>query len=229
MRIAIHQPDYLPYLGYFYKIYESDIFVFLDDVQYSNVGLTHENIIKSPIGGLKLKIPVKQTFGDKINEVTTKDSLGWKEKHLKNLWMNYKLSKHFDEVYSDMEHLLGNDYERISDLNIQIISYISNKLGISKEFIKSSSLNITTKKEERVIDICCKLNASYYVSGNGAKAYQVEEHFLERGITLVYTKFKPVYYEQLWGDFIWNISILDYLFMNGYDWNYIKERVDSYE
>ncbi len=231
MQIAIHQPDYLPYIGYFYKIYESDLFVYLDDALYSNshTGLTNQNRIKTPRGELKLKIPVKQTMGDKINEVITKDDLGWKEKHLKSLWMNYKKSKHFDEIYSDMEHLLRCDYKRISDLNVHIISYISKKLCISKEFINSSSLNITSKKEERIIDICSKLKASDYLSGNGAKAYQVEEHFLERGITLNYTKFKPVYYEQLWGDFIWNLSILDYLFMYGYDWNFIKERVESYE
>lgn len=229
IKIAIHQPDYLPYIGYFYKIYESDHFVFLDDAQYSNIGFTNQNRIKTPQGELKLKIPVKQTLGDKINEVITKNDLGWKEKHLKNLAMNYKRSKYFDEVYSDMEQLLDNDYEGISDLNIHVITYISKKLGISKEFTISSSLGITSKKEERVIDICTKLNGGCYLSGNGAKVYQVEEHFLDKGINLIYTEFKPVYYEQLWGDFIWNLSIVDYLFMYGYNWDYIKEWVKSHE
>lgn len=229
MKIAIHQPDYVPYIGYFYKIYESDLFVFLDDAQYSNVGFTNQNKIKTPQGELKLKIPVEQTLGDRINDVITKDSIGWKEKHLKNLVMSYKRSKFFEEVYADMEQLLYSDYERISELNIHIITYISKKFGISKNFTKSSCYGITSKKEERVIDICAKLNGSYYLSGNGAKVYQVEDHFANKGINLIYTKFRPVYYEQLWGDFIWNLSILDYLFNYGYNWYYIKEWVESHE
>ena len=92
MKISIHQPDYISYLGYFYKISKSDIFVFLDDAQFSNDNMHHWNRIKTPQGECRLKIPVEQHLGDPINRVRTKDELKWKQKHLKTLEMNYTKS-----------------------------------------------------------------------------------------------------------------------------------------
>ena len=80
--IAIHQPNYIPWLGYFYKIYESDIFVFLDDVQFSNQGLHNYHFIKTQNGAVRIRIPVIQTLGDKISEVKIKYESDWRKKHL---------------------------------------------------------------------------------------------------------------------------------------------------
>ena len=88
MVISIHQPDYIPYLGYFYKMSQSDKFVFLDDAQYSNDNMHNWNKIKTPQGELRLKIPVENHLGDAINKVRTKDELGWREKHLKTIEMS---------------------------------------------------------------------------------------------------------------------------------------------
>ncbi len=91
MVISIHQPNYFPWLGYFYKIAQSDVFVLLDDVQFSNEGMHNYHYIKTPQGSLRLKIPVEQHIGDLIMEVKTKDFLGWKEKHIKTIEANYKI------------------------------------------------------------------------------------------------------------------------------------------
>lgn len=227
MIIAIHQPDFIPYPGYFYKISKCDCFVFLDDAQYSNEGICNWNRIKTPQGELRLKVPVRQSLGDTIQEVTTRDYLGWKQKHLKTLMMNYSKAKFFEQIYSDIENILIPEYKNIAEMNISIIKLICEKFGVSKRFEHSSSFNITTRKEERIIDICTLLGGSVYFSGNGARVYQVEDHFKERGIELQYTNYHSIVYEQRWGKFLPDLSIIDYLFNNGYDWGKIEEQMQG--
>lgn len=218
MRAAIHQPDYFPYLGYFFKIYESDLFLFLDDVPYSNNGFTNWNRIKGPQGELRLKIPVIQTLGDPINRVRTRDELKWKEKHLKTIYLNYKKAEYFEEVYPDLEGLILEKYETISQMNMEIIRFLLKKFHFTQTLETSSSFGITSKKEQRVMDLCKRAGADVYISGNGARAYQSEEHFQKNGIELKYTQYRPYVYPQLWGDFIENLSVIDYLFHCGYHW-----------
>jgi len=225
--IAIHQPNYIPWLGYFYKIYQSDIFVFLDDVQFSNEGMQNYHYIKTPQGSYRLKIPVNSKFGESINEIKTRDELGWKKKHLKTIEMNYKKTKHFEEVFSDYSSLLLNDYNDLSHLDISIIRHICKKFGISTDFINSSQMNLNTKREEKVLDICSSLNSQIYYSGTGAKAYQNEENFSKRGIELRYSEFKAFEYPQLWGDFQSNVSVIDYLMNCGYDWEQVIENQEK--
>jgi hypothetical protein len=182
--ISIHQPNYIPWLGYFYKIAGSDIFVFLDDVQYSNQGMHNYHYIKTPQGSFRLKIPVKEKFGDKINMICSKDETGWKERHLKTLTANYKRAKFFDEVYSDFSYLLNTSYTNIAIMNGAIIKYYCGRLGIKARFIEASTLNLNTTNEERIINICYALKGDVYYSGTGAKSYQKAENFSPKGILL---------------------------------------------
>ncbi len=219
--VSIHQPNYIPWLGYFYKIYLSDIFVFLDDAQFSNEGMHNWHYIKSPQGPLRLKIPVKQKLGDRINEVLTRDELGWKERHLKSIASNYKKAKFFEEIYNDFSVLLLDKYPDLASMNENLITNICRKLGIETHLAKSSKLDIHTKREQKVIDIVTALNGTDYFSGTGAKSYQDENNFNSTGIRLQYVQYKPVKYQQCWNGFISNVSVLDYLMNCGYNWNYI--------
>lgn len=227
MIVSIHQPDYIPYLGYFYKISKSDIFVFLDDCQFSNNNMHHWNRIKTPQGEHRLKIPVEQHLGTPINKVRTKDELSWKEKHLKIIQMNYSKAKYYQEIYPKFEKILLKNYSNISDMNIAINIWISRNFGFNANFLKSSEMKINTVKEKRVIDIVKLLDGDTYFSGIGAKNYEVDEHFTEEGIKLVYSDYKAVEYFQLWPKvgFLPYMSILDYLFNCGFDWQYIQTTV----
>lgn len=229
MIVSIHQPDYISYLGYFYKISKSDIFVFLDDAQFSNDNMHHWNRIKTPQGECRLKIPVEQHLGDAINAVRTKDELKWKQKHLKTIEMNYAKSRFFHKIYPEFQELLLKDYKSLSDMNIEINTWIARKFGFKTEFLKSSDMLIKSVREERVIDIVKALDGDVYISGHGAKAYQVEEHFTERGVELVYTDYTPIEYEQLWPKvgFLPYMSVLDYIFNHGFDWNYVEKAVED--
>ncbi len=217
--VSIHQPNYIPWLGYFYKIYQSDIFVFLEDVQYSNKGMHNYNYIKTGNGLFRIKIPVYQTLGDKISEVSTKDELGWKQKHLTILKSNYANAPYFEEVISDFKGLLETDSRSLSELNKSIIRFICNKLNINCCFVNSSDLKISSSKEGKILDICSALKADIYFSGTGAKFYQKEEDFKARGIQLKYSEFHPFPYNQLWDNFNANVTAIDYFMNCGYDWS----------
>lgn len=216
--ISIHQPNYIPWLGYFYKIAQSDIFVFLDDVQFSNQGMQNYHYIKTPQGPLRLKIPVHYAFGDNINQVLPNNHLDWKMKHLKIIEGNYKRSTHFEEIFNDLEFLFNSEYDNIAVFDRLIIEFVCKKFGISTKLINSSELNIRTSREEKILDICDSLNCKIYYSGSGARAYQNEDNFFQRGIELRYSKFQPFEYTQLWGPFQANVTVVDYLMNCGYDW-----------
>lgn len=227
MIVSIHQPDYISYLGYFYKMSKSDVFVYLDDCQFSNDNMHHWNRVKSPQGECRLKIPVEQHLGDFINHVRTRDELKWKQKHLRTLEMNYAKAPFFSEIYPEFEKRLLIDYPNLAEMNISINTWIAQSFGFKAKLLRSSEMNISTVREERVIDIVALLGGDTYLSGLGAKAYEVDDHFTARGINLVYTDYKPISYKQLWPKvgFLPYMSILDYLFNCGFDWKNVEEAV----
>ena len=216
--ISIHQPNYIPWLGYFYKISQSDIFVFLDDVQFSNQGMQNYHYIKTPQGPFRLKIPVQKVFGESINQVFPSSDLDWKQKHLKTVEGNYKRSKHFEEVFNDLKQLFSPDNISIAEFDRSIVEFICGKFGITTGFVNSSELNIHSSREEKILDICDALACKVYYSGTGARAYQNEDNFVNRGIELRYSRFQPFEYPQLWGPFQENVTVLDYLMNCGYNW-----------
>lgn len=228
MIVAIHQPDYIPYLGYFYKMSRSDVFVFLDDCQFSNVNWHHWNRVKTPQGECRLKIPVEQHMGDFINQVRTRDELKWKEKHLRTLDMNYRRARYHDEVFSFLEGLILPEYKNLADMNVAINSAICQRFGFATKLLRSSEMDISTVREERVIDICTMLGGDEYLSGKGAAAYEVEEHFTARGVKLTYTDFEAFEYPQLWGDFMPCLSVVDYLFNCGFDWSFAEKQMEAF-
>ncbi len=225
MNVGIHQPDYIPWLGLFYKMWLSDVFIHLDDAQYSNEGDHNVNTIKTSQGAFRLKFPVEQHLGDLINAVRPKYELKWREKHLRTMEMNYSKAKCFKEVFPELRDVYMVDYPNVAALNIAINEYIAGKFGIKPKFVLSSSFGIETKREEKVIDLCVAVGGTRYISGTGAKAYQVESHFTEKGVELSYLDYKSITYPQLWKEFLPNMSALDYIFNCGYDWDYVVQEV----
>lgn len=215
MIAAIHQPNYIPWLGYFYKMAKSDVFVILDNVQFSRRGLTHKNKIKSPDGELNVILPVYYQEGEGINSIRIKDNSDWRQTHLNYFKYNYTKAKHFDIYFEDLKQIYEKDWIYMYELNMEIIKYIMTKLGIEKPLIYASSLNPEGKSTELLLDLCKKTGADTYLSGMGGKKYMDESRFAAEGINLEFSEFKHPAYPQLWGDFIPNLSILDLLFNCG--------------
>lgn len=227
MIVAIHQPDFIPWLGYYYKIAHCDQFVYLDDAQFSNEAAHNYNNIKTSQGKLRIRIPVEQHLGDKINTVRTKDELKWKDKLLSTLEMNYKKSPYFTEIFPVLKMIIEQSYSSIAEQNIALDKMILDGFAIQTPCLKASEMNIKSVREERILDICNKLGADIYLSGNGARAYQKDSDFESRGIKLEYLDYKPIEYKQLWPKvgFIPSLSVIDYIFNNGFTWENVEKQV----
>lgn len=218
MIISIHQPNFLPWLGFFYKLEISDFFVFLDDVQFTKNSFINRNKIKTPQGNNWLTLPVQSSgkFGQNINEVKISNYVSVSKKIISTLKMNYAKAKYFDIYFREFEFIIQNSDGNLSKLNIDLILWISKLLKITTEVTFSSQLNsVQGESTERLISICKKLNFNTYFSGFGGSKYQDEELFLQNNISLKKTDFKHPVYPQLWGEFLPNMSVIDLIFNCG--------------
>lgn len=219
MIVAIHQPNFLPWIGYFYKITNCDIFVLLDDVQYTKNSFINRNKIKYPQGALWLTVPVSFTFGEPIKQVAINNKNDWRKTHLKTFEMNYKKSVFFKPIFAGLERIYYlYNWERLCDFNIELITYITLYLGLNnRKIIKSSDLGVQGRGTELLINIIKKLKGDTYLSGFGGIKYQEENAFAQAEISLKYYDFNHPIYKQLWRDFIPHLSIIDLLFNVGPD------------
>lgn len=213
---VIMQPSYLPWLGYFDLIRSSDIFVFLDHVQFSKQSWQQRNKVRDKVSEKILTIPVKKSpvKNNPINKVLIDNNKIPLIKHLKTLKINYAKSKNFKQIYYELDKIYSKKYYLLVDLNIDIIKYGCQKMGIKPNIVLSSSLNIQGKKVEGIIEICQKLGSDHYLSPVGAKEYIEENNIFNfNNIKLSYQSFKhPVYKQIFYTDFISHLSFIDYLF-----------------
>lgn len=218
--VAIHQPNYIPWLGYFYKMSQSDIFVYLDVVQYPRgQSFANRNQVKTPNGPTWLTIPISVPSGQKgkatYREVDFADTK-FKKKHLKTLEMSYKKAPYFDDIFTLVEENITQK-DHFAELTVSLNNAIADYLGIeTKCILLSEILDDFGEKTELIIDICRELGASTYLSGTGGgKDYNDEQKLNEAGIALKYSDFEHPEYPQLWGEFVSHLSIIDLLFNCG--------------
>lgn len=165
LRVSIHQPHYLPWAPYIYKIIHSDVFVFLDDVQFDRSDYQHRNYISTNSNRWLLTIPIThESTLCNINESKIANSY-WKRKHLKSIFQAYNQEKYFLDVYPLVENLIKYSNNNLANFNINFVSGLLNYLEIDTKLVKSSKLSITSKKEQKVLDILRRLNATTYISG----------------------------------------------------------------
>ena len=217
MIASVHQPQYLPWLGFFDKIAKSDCFIYLDQVQYKSREFQNRNKIRTKDGWIWLTVPVmtKGKRGQSINEIKIDNELDWQKRHISSLRTWYAKAKFFHKYESFFEEVFSKDWGNLADLNIHIINYLLKQLNISTPIYFESKLGINSTKTDRIIDICKKLNADTYLSGIGGKDYLEEGKFINADIKLIYQDFPHPVYEQCYGPFIPYMSIIDLLFNKG--------------
>ena len=215
--VTIHQPYYLPWLGLFEKILKSDIFVFLDNVTYSKNGYANRNRIKTPEGSQWLTIPIVQKGISRtpINKVKISNAVDWRRKHWNSIKFNYGGAPHFKKYGSFFEELYRLQWVLLADLNKFLIKTICIFLGIHGTFVDASELGVKGSKSELLVNICEALDADTYFSGRAGRDYLDCQRFEQRGIKVVFQDFQPAVYPQLFGEFIPNLSVIDYLFNVG--------------
>ncbi len=218
MIISIHQPQYLPWLGYFDKIERSDVFVFLDNVQFKKNEWQNRNKIKTSEGWQWLSVPVIHSFTQKISEVEINNTVQWGRKHLMALVTHYSKAPFYKDYIDFFEQAYAREWTYLVDINVHMIEYLVEALGVAdKKFVLASDLESREGSSERLIDICKQLGGDVYLSGKDGAKYMDLKFFKEEGIQVVFQDYKHPRYDQLYGDFEPFLSVIDLLFNCGPD------------
>lgn len=213
--ISIHQPVYLPWLGFFKKIISSDIFVFLDDVQYEKNGWQNRNKIRTNDGEIWVTVPVNSKSKTLLKDITIDNSSNWAKKHSKSISHNYSKAKFFDKHWNDFERIYQKKIDRLIDLNLEIIKLLMKKLKIQTKTILASELKISEQGSQRILEICKALGADSYLSGSVGKDYLKLNDFTDNSINVNFQNFKHPIYNQVFEPFHPNMSAIDLLYNEG--------------
>ena len=222
MIMSAHQPAYLPWLGYFDKIKRSDVFVFLDTVQYEKNSFTNRNKIKTANGPVWLSIPVikKNHFEKKMNEIVIDSNYNWQKKHLNAIKLAYSRAKNFNLLFPKLEKLYEKKRETLVETTLEHLEFWLDVLEIDTKIVLSSELGVNSKKSDLVLDLCKSVGADYYISGPMGKDYLKLDKFDECKINVEIQDYTHPVYKQLYGDFIPNMGIIDFV-MNCEDYSII--------
>ncbi len=220
MRITIHQPNYLPYLGFFHKMMQCDIFVLLDNVDFVDNLYQQRNRIKTSQGWTWLTVPVQH--GGKVRpkicevRIAAEHRGRWGIKHWKSLVTNYGRAPYFKRYSGLLEDIYcGRRWEKLADLNETIIRETTGLLGIKKKFVRASDLNAQGEKSALLVNICKELGADEYLSGASGSRYMDSSLFEREGIGVSFHHYPHPRYRQCFGEFQPHMCMLDLMFNHG--------------
>lgn len=219
--VAIHQPNFFPWLGYFDKIRRADIFVFLDSVAYPRSGSggmgSWTNRVRLAIQGEPrwVTCPVKRMpHGVPILAAEIDDRHLWRTKLLKTLQANYGKEVKFVDAMALLEPLITMPETNLAAFNIHAIKTIAHHLGLSAQFVHQSELPHEGEATPLLISLVKAVDGTAYIAGGGAGGYQEDELFEAGGIKLVYQGFTPRPYGSP-KSFLPGLSVIDYLMRDG--------------
>ena len=225
MNISIHQPQYLPWLPYFLKIEQSDVFIILDTVDFQKNGLQNRNKIKTEQGAHWLTVPVHQKLGQEIIDVSIFNNTAWQRKHWQTIQQYYRKTRGFKNYRNDLEAIYSGERTGLCDFNIEIIFMMMRWMDIQTPLLRSSQMKATGSASDLVLNLCLEAGATHYLSGVGSENYLKPESFRNAGVEIVYqASILNDTYPQLYpqAGFINNLSALDILLNCGNSWrNYL--------
>lgn len=219
MKIAIMQPYFFPYIGYFQLINAVDKFIVYDDVNYIKQGWINRNRILLNNNAFFLTVQLKGASSfKKINEIEININ---KSKLLKTIYQAYNRAFYFNEVYKLIESIIRFNESNLARFVLNSLFEISKYLNINSIFLISSEICIAPelKGQERILKICRQLDASNYYNAIGGVNLYSKAKFLQDNVKLKFIRPKSIIYNQFDGEFIPNLSIIDVLMFNP------KERV----
>ncbi len=213
MTAAIHQPNFFPWPGYFRKMAESDVFIFLDNVDItlgSSKSITHRTRIKTAQGEAWLSVPLRKGSSKLIREQQIDNSQPWARKMLTTLHHNYARCPFYASLMEWFEPFLLEHHENLSELNIRLIRRCCAMLDITTTTRVASEMEPeSTDRNNRLIQLCVQAGADEYLSGKGGAGYNAEEEFASRGVRIRYIQYPDFVYPQLHGPFLAGLSLLD--------------------
>jgi hypothetical protein len=219
--VAIHQPNFFPWLGYFDKIRRADAFVFLDEVAYPRSGSggmgSWINRVWISIQGEPrwVTCPVKRMpLGSPIAAARVDDAQPWRAKLLRTLETNYRRAPRYAEAIALLQPLIEAPEARLADFNMGAVSAISAQLGLSTRFLRQSDLEYNGQATDLLISLVRAADGDTYLAGGGATGYQEDEKFATSGLGLIMQSFVPRPYGDP-GRFKSGLSVIDYLMHDG--------------
>ena len=212
--LAVLQPGYLPWLGFFDQLQRADVFVLYDDVQFDKNGWRNRNRIKGPSGEPHwLTVPVRvNSLTQRILDTEIDNRQPWARKHLGTIKQFYAKAPYLNRYLPELELLLTRRrWERLVDLDLAVIDLLRSWLGIERQIIRASELSIGGERSERLLNICRHFGAHHYLSGDAAKSYLDVESFTKHAIEVEWQEYHHPVYPQQHGPFVAFLSVLDLL------------------
>jgi hypothetical protein len=214
--VGIHQPEYLPWMGFLNKLANSDVFVLLDNVQYRKNYFQNRNRIRTSDGWMWLTVPVKKApLETIISDIEVDASKPWGETHWRGIKQNYSKARHFDEYSHFFQEIYSRNWGKLAELNTEIIRFFAEALDTDCEIVTASKLHAEGTSSELLLKICEETDAEIYLSGRFGRDYLDEKMFEEAGIEVVYQDFHHPEYEQVYSPFVSDLAGVDLLFNLG--------------
>lgn len=218
MKLAIHQPHYLPWLGYVAKWAEADLLVFLDTVQYEKNGWQNRNRIKLREGPRWLTVPVQAPFGSSIRQVRIDTRQPWQRRHFQTIEHAYREARHFGRYRDSLAELYGQDWPQLLPLALASAEWCARQAGVTTPTRLASELGVVeTDPTARLVALCRAAGADTYLAGRDGARYMDLEQFHQAGIAVRFQCYEHPVYDQLHGEFVPFLSILDLLLTHGDD------------
>ena len=217
MIVSGHQPEYLPYFGFFCKLIHADVFVLVDHVQFLEKAFQNRNYIRSTTDRILLTVPVitKGRWRQSIRDVEIHNEIAWARRHWRSIMLNYRKAPFFEAYGAPVEALYSRPWRWLVDLDAALLAVLMDSLGIRKTVLFSSELGVAGHKTDLLIDICRTVGAHTYLSGAGAHAYVDEAKFGAAGLAHEFVELRPPAYRQCHTGFVPNLAVIDLLFNCG--------------
>jgi hypothetical protein len=219
MTLSVHQPNFAPWLGYFHKMKQSDVFVFMDTVQFVKRHICNRQKIKNSQEEAQwITVAVSSKKGQDVSflELEVNYEQKWQDKMVNTLRHAYGKAPYFQTYFPRVEELIRTEFPNLAELNIALITFLARHFDVHPRLERMSDIpgDLGTKSEQ-IIKVCQHYGADVYLSGQGAKSYNDAEAYQAAGIELRYTDFKHPTYPQVGAHFISHLSGLDLLFNCG--------------
>ena len=219
MKLAIHQPHYLPWLGYFAKWAAADLFVFLDTVQYEKNGWQNRNRIKTREGARWLTVPVRARLGTLIRDVVVDSSQPWRARHFTLIESNYGAAPAWRQYRDELQAFYGREWDRLAPVAVASAEWLGRKLGIKAPTRLASEIEIANGSPPdataRLVGLCRAVGADTYLAGRDGALYMDIAQFEAAGIAVETQQYEHPVYTQEHGEFVPSLSAVDLLLMHG--------------
>ncbi len=217
MKVAIHQPQYLPWLGYVDKLDSADVFVILDTVQFKKHEWQNRNRIRTKEGWQWLTHPIIDRFPERIDRVEVNARVDWSRKHSQALRLHYAKAPFWDPLGPALLGILERPWTRVRDLNVAMLELLCSHLGIVTRRLLASSLQARDEPTDRLVDLCLAVGGTEYLSGESGPQYMAMERFAQASIAVSVQDYRHPEYRQQYAPFVSHLSVVDLLFNCGPD------------